>query len=181
MWLEVSVPLIYSLCNTVNHIVTFYLLKPASLLPSNSFAGGSVKYCLWLQTHIKESSHYTSPWAMRMFRQLVNFISTMNFSHLCYKTYLYVNRILLKVWRTPKVLELEIVILISKLLVYASMLDSLQPYGLYPMRLLCPWDFPGKNIRLGCYFLLQRIFLTQRWNHVSCITGRFFMTESLGK
>ena len=118
---------------------------------------------------------------MRMFRQLVNFISTMNFSHLCYKTYLYVNRILLKVWRTPKVLELEIVILISKLLVYASMLDSLQPYGLYPMRLLCPWDFPGKNIRLGCYFLLQRIFLTQRWNHVSYITGSFFMTESLGK
>ena len=23
--------------------------------------------------------------------------------------------------------------------------DSLQPHGLYPTRLLCPWDFPGKN------------------------------------
>ena len=26
------------------------------------------------------------------------------------------------------------------------MSDSLQPNGLRPTRLLCPWDFPGKNI-----------------------------------
>ena len=25
----------------------------------------------------------------------------------------------------------------------------------------CPWDFPGKNTGVGCYFLLQGIFLTQ--------------------
>ena len=30
--------------------------------------------------------------------------------------------------------------------------------------LLCPWDFPGKNIGMGCNFLLQGIFLTQGWN-----------------
>ena len=30
-----------------------------------------------------------------------------------------------------------------------------------PIRLLCPWGFPGKNIGVGCYFLLQGIFLTQ--------------------
>ena len=28
----------------------------------------------------------------------------------------------------------------------------------------CPWDFPGKNSRVGCHFLLQGIFLTQGWN-----------------
>ena len=39
--------------------------------------------------------------------------------------------------------------------------DSLQPCGLKPARLLCPWDFPGKNIGVGCHFLLQGIFLTQ--------------------
>ena len=39
--------------------------------------------------------------------------------------------------------------------------DSLQPYGLYPARLLCPWDFPGKNPGVGHHFLLQGIFLTQ--------------------
>ena len=30
-------------------------------------------------------------------------------------------------------------------------------------RLLCPWNFPGKNTGVGCHFLLQDIFLTQ-WN-----------------
>ena len=31
-------------------------------------------------------------------------------------------------------------------------------------RLLCPWNFPGKNTGVGCRFLLQGIFLTQRSN-----------------
>ena len=33
-----------------------------------------------------------------------------------------------------------------------------------PTRLLCPWDFPGKNTGMGCHFLLQRIFPTQGLN-----------------
>ena len=40
--------------------------------------------------------------------------------------------------------------------------DSLQPYGLWPIRLLSPWDSPGKNTGVGCHTLLQGIFLTQR-------------------
>ena len=32
--------------------------------------------------------------------------------------------------------------------------DSLRPRGLKPTRLLCPWDFPGKNTGVGCRFLL---------------------------
>ena len=31
-------------------------------------------------------------------------------------------------------------------------------------RLLCPWDFPGKNPGVGCHFLLQGNFLTQGFN-----------------
>ena len=31
-------------------------------------------------------------------------------------------------------------------------------------RLLCPWDSPGKNTGVGCHFLLQGVFLTQRSN-----------------
>ena len=31
-------------------------------------------------------------------------------------------------------------------------------------RLLCPWDFPGKNIRVSCHFLLQGVFLAQGLN-----------------
>ena len=42
--------------------------------------------------------------------------------------------------------------------------DSLPPHGLQPARLLCPWDFPDKNTRVDCHFLLQRIFSTQGLN-----------------
>ena len=45
--------------------------------------------------------------------------------------------------------------------VTSVMSDSLQPHGLYPARLLCPWDSPGKNTRVDCHTLLQGIFLTQ--------------------
>ena len=42
--------------------------------------------------------------------------------------------------------------------------DPFQPHGLYPARLLHPWDFTGKNTGVGCCFLLQGIFPTQRSN-----------------
>ena len=37
--------------------------------------------------------------------------------------------------------------------------DSLQPFGLYPVRLLSLWDSPSKTIGVGCHALLQGIFL----------------------
>ena len=51
------------------------------------------------------------------------------------------------------------------------MSNSLQPYGLEPIRLLCPWDFPGKNTGGGCHALLQSIFTTQG-SYASCIGRR---------
>ena len=41
---------------------------------------------------------------------------------------------------------------------------SWQPPGLWPTRIICPWNFPGKNTRVDCRFLLQKIFSTQRLN-----------------
>ena len=38
------------------------------------------------------------------------------------------------------------------------------PPGLYPAKLLCPWNSPGKNTGLGCQSLLQGIFPTQGLN-----------------
>ena len=38
----------------------------------------------------------------------------------------------------------------------------LQPHGLQPARLLCPWDSPGKNIGVGCHFLLQYTYILER-------------------
>ena len=40
----------------------------------------------------------------------------------------------------------------------------LRPHGLQPTRFCGPWNFPGKNIGVGCHFLLQGIFLTQGLN-----------------
>ena len=31
-----------------------------------------------------------------------------------------------------------------------------RPHGLQPTRLLCRWDFPGKNTRVGCHCLLHK-------------------------
>ena len=36
----------------------------------------------------------------------------------------------------------------------------LQPHVLQPARVLCPWNFPGKNTGVGSHFLLKRIFPT---------------------
>ena len=40
-----------------------------------------------------------------------------------------------------------------------SCLICLWSHGLLSMRLFCPWNFPGKNTRIGFHFLLQGIFL----------------------
>ena len=55
----------------------------------------------------------------------------------------------------------ELYSLLCCCLVSKLCLTLLWPHGLLPVRLLCPWDFPGKNTGVGCHFLLQEIFLTQ--------------------
>ena len=45
-------------------------------------------------------------------------------------------------------------------LLCSVMSDSLQSH-VQPVRLLCSWNFSGKNIGRGCHFFLQGIFLTQ--------------------
>ena len=41
---------------------------------------------------------------------------------------------------------------------------SLQPHGLQPTKLLCPWDTPGKNTGGDCHALPQGTLLTQGSN-----------------
>ena len=45
--------------------------------------------------------------------------------------------------------------------------NSSWPHTQKPARLLCPWDFPGKNFGVGCHLLFQEIFPTQESN--SCL------------
>ena len=42
--------------------------------------------------------------------------------------------------------------------------DSLWPHRQQPTRLLCPWQFPGKNTGVARHFLLQGIFPAQGLN-----------------
>ena len=46
-----------------------------------------------------------------------------------------------------------------------------------PARLLCPWDFPGKNTGVGCHFWLQGIFPIQGRN-MSLLLGRQILYHS---
>ena len=41
------------------------------------------------------------------------------------------------------------------------MSDTCDPMGYVDCRLLCQWDFPGKNTGVGCHFLLQGILPIQ--------------------
>ena len=65
----------------------------------------------------------------------------------------------------------------------ACVLSCFRPHGLQPSR-LCPWASPVKSTGVGCHALLQGIFPTQGSNlylPVSCVAGRFFTSEPLGK
>ena len=53
----------------------------------------------------------------------------------------------------------------------------LHPLGC-PTRLLCPWNFPGKNTGVGCHFLLQGIFPPQGWNP-SVLPGLLYCRQIL--
>ena len=51
---------------------------------------------------------------------------------------------------------------------------NLWPHGLQPTRLLCPWDFPGKNTGADCHFLLQGLFFfffKLKYNNVVLISA----------
>ena len=43
----------------------------------------------------------------------------------------------------------------------SSAFEIIHNSSVMPFRLLCPWDFPGKNTGVGCNFLLQGIFPIQ--------------------
>ena len=58
---------------------------------------------------------------------------------------------------------------------HAQSFPTLQPHGLQPTRLLCPWDSPGKNTGVGCQFLLLLdLGIKLAISFVSCIGGQIF-------
>ena len=61
-------------------------------------------------------------------------------------------------------------------------LTLLKPHGLQPTRLLCPWEFPGKNSRVGLPISSPGDLPQLGLESASpTLAGRFFTTEPLGK
>ena len=57
---------------------------------------------------------------------------------------------------------------------HSVMSDSLWPYGLWPTRLLCPWNSPSKNTGVGSVPFSRGSSLPRDRTWVSSIAGRFF-------
>jgi len=66
--------------------------------------------------------------------------------------------------------------------VHAKLLQSCPTLWPQPARLLCLWDYPGKNTGVGCHALLQGIFLNPGIKPKSLMSpalgGRFFTTST---
>ena len=59
---------------------------------------------------------------------------------------------------------------------------TLQPNGMQPTRLLCPWNIPGKNTGWVSISFSRGSSHPRDQIHVSCLAGdRFFTTEPPGK
>ena len=59
--------------------------------------------------------------------------------------------------------------------------DSLWPPGLQSSRLLCPWDFPGKNTGVVVIAFSKRSSWPRDQTWVSCIAGWFFTMRATRK
>ena len=53
---------------------------------------------------------------------------------------------------------------VAKVLEFQVQHHSFQRRAVFPNSILCPWDSPAKNTRMGCHFPLQGIFPTQESN-----------------
>ena len=73
----------------------------------------------------------------------------------------------------------------AHVLSHSVMSTWLRSHGLQPTRLLCPWNFPGKNTGAGCHFLRQQILPDSGIKHMSlaspALTSEFLITEPPGK
>ena len=89
-------------------------------------------------------------------------------------------------WGRRNVLECELSSLSTNVfysLIHHSVVsDSLQPHGLEPTRLLCPWDSPGKSTGVQVAISFSRAYSQPRDGAcLSCIVGEFFTPEPTGK
>ena len=69
----------------------------------------------------------------------------------------------------------------SECISHSVMSNSLQPSGLKPTRLPCPWNSPSNNTGVDSHSLLQGIFLTQGSNLGLLHCRRTLLSKPRGK
>ena len=92
-----------------------------------------------------------------------------------------------KYWKLKPILKIKVrysketVFSRCWLLSHPVVSNSLRPHGLYPARLLYPWNVSGKNAGVRCHTLRQGIFSTQGLNpHLvsPALAARFLTTSA---
>ena len=88
---------------------------------------------------------------------------------------IFMNSTLLS-WNEWKISYVSIKINISSFLLHVCsvMSNSPWPHGLYPARLFCLWDFPGKNTGVVAISSSRGSSWPRDWTWVSCTAGSFF-------
>ena len=80
---------------------------------------------------------------------------------------------------TPQIISRTRFVVFSRSVVSDFFCD---PHGLQPARLLCSWDFPGKNTGVGCHFLHPGDLPDPGVEPASpVLAGGFFTAEPPGK
>ena len=113
---------------------------------------------------LKGSTHSPNCLQVGKSESHVSFIVVLSTGKLGCGCLLVSGGMLLSLYRSVKKLVLQCLSCFSFTGRCSVVSDSLRPHGLQPMRILFPWDFPGKSTGVGCHFLLQGIFLTQGLN-----------------
>ena len=87
------------------------------------------------------------------------FHSSLNLFSLYSVTWLS-NRYISRAWEKMECIKCDSIwaVLLSSVWLFCNSMN------IGPDRFLCPWDLPGKNIGVGCHFLLQGIVLIQGLN-----------------
>ena len=60
------------------------------------------------------------------------------------------------------------------------MSDTLHPHGLWPSRLLCPWEFQARILGQVAISSSRWSSQPRDWTHISCIVGGFFYHWAIG-
>ena len=71
-----------------------------------------------------------------------------------YEIYKYILHAYTEVWEALGERTKILRVLESKSSSLSVASDSLQPHGLEPASLLCPWNSPGRSAEVGCHALL---------------------------